>query len=93
MKLRNRIEEKLRAAFAPTHLEIIDESHKHAGHVGAPAGSSETHLGFTIVSQSFEGQSRLARSRAVHAALAQEIPLFHAITLMRTLTPAEFSAL
>jgi BolA protein len=93
MRLRDIIEQKLRATFTPIYLEIIDESHKHAGHAGAPAGSSETHLGFTIVSTAFEGMNRLARSRAVHAAMADEIPKFHAITQLKTLTPEEYKKL
>lgn len=91
MSLRTRIEQKLRAAFAPTHLETFDESHKHAGHAGNPDGGSETHIGIIIVSEKFAGLSRIDRSRAVHAAIVEEIKLFHALTLLKTLTPEEFT--
>jgi len=67
-----RIDAIVRAAFAPSHLEIEDDSASHAGHAGAAAGG-ETHYNVLIVSDAFRGQSRVARSRAVHAALAGEL--------------------
>src|SRR4051812_33512932 len=73
MIIQKQIKEKLLAEFAPLHLEIFDESYKHAGHAGAPAGSSETHIGIIIVSDQFATMSRLERSRAVHAIIADEI--------------------
>ncbi|MEE9140586.1 MAG: BolA family protein [Alphaproteobacteria bacterium] len=82
------MKEKLAAAFSPVRLEVVDESHKHAGHAGArPEG--ETHFRIEIVSVAFEGKSRLVRQRMVHEVLAQELagPV-HALSL-RTLTPAE----
>jgi len=89
--IKSAIEQKLRATFTPSHLEIFDESHKHAGHSGNPSGKGETHIGIIIVSESFAGKSRLERSRAVHSAIAEEIKQFHAITMLKTLTVAEFS--
>jgi len=79
---------KLAAAFAPTQLEIVDDSHRHAGHAGArPEG--ETHFSVTIVSPSFAGQSRVERQRRVYAALAEEMAgRVHALAL-KTLTPDE----
>lgn len=90
MLIQKEIIEKLKAAFAPLHLEVFDESHKHAGHAGAPPGSSETHIGIIIVSDRFTGLSRINRSRAVHSAIAGEIKKIHALTLLRTLTPEEY---
>ena len=90
MKIQNQIKEKLVAAFAPTHLEIFDESYKHAGHAGAPEGSSETHIGIIIVSDFFTGLSRIERSRAIHTAIADEIKKIHALTMLKTLTPMEY---
>ena len=90
MIIQNQIKEKLTAAFAPTHLEIFDESYKHAGHAGAPEGSSETHIGIIIVSDYFIGLSRLERSRAIHKAIADEIKNIHALTVMKTMTPEEY---
>ena len=90
MSLREMMEIKLRAAFAPSHIELYDDSHKHAGHAGNPNGAAETHIGIIIVSERFQGMSRIERSRAVHAAVADEIPKFHAIVELKTLTPAEY---
>ena len=61
-QLASQIEEKLGAAFAPDHLEVVDESYLHAGHAGArPEG--ETHFRVVIVAAGFEGVSRLERQR------------------------------
>ena len=56
------MEEKLTKAFAPERLEVIDESHLHAGHAGARPGG-ETHFRVYIVSDAFRGKSRLERHR------------------------------
>ena len=61
------IRSRLSAALAPTALDIEDESHRHAGHAGARDGRG--HFRVRIVSAAFEGQSPLARHRAVYAAL------------------------
>lgn len=88
MQVRNAMEDKLRAAFAPSRLSITDDSHRHAGHGGArPEG--ETHFTVEIVSAAFAGQSRVTRQRAVYAALAHELETrVHALALT-TLTPEE----
>lgn len=67
----DRLRAALTKAFAPTVLEIRDDSAMHAGHAGARAGG-ETHYAVLMVSAAFQGLSRVARSRAVHAALAAE---------------------
>ncbi len=90
MIIQNQIKEKLSAAFTPAHLEVFDESYKHAGHAGAPEGSSETHIGIIIVSDYFAGLSRIERSRAVHKAIAEEIKKIHALTVLKTMTPEEY---
>jgi BolA protein len=61
----------LTAAYAPALLRIDDDSAHHAGHSGASA-QGETHFTVLLVSDAFHGLSRVARSRAVHAALAAE---------------------
>jgi stress-induced morphogen len=66
-----RIREILTQAFAPTVLEIQDDSARHAGHSGAQAGG-QSHYNVLLVSAAFQGVSRVARSRAVHTALAAE---------------------
>jgi BolA protein len=64
--------QKLVRAFHPTRLEIVDESHLHAGHAGAREGG-ESHFAVEIVSDAFAGLPRLARHRKVHEVLAEEL--------------------
>jgi stress-induced morphogen len=61
----------LTTAFAPTVLEIQDDSARHAGHSGAQPGG-QTHYSVLMVSPAFAGMTRVARSRAIHTALEQE---------------------
>lgn len=87
-KVATAIDSKLRAAFAPARLAIEDESSKHHGHTGWREGG-ETHFRVEIVSQAFEGKTRVARQRLVYAALKDELDAgLHALA-METLTPAE----
>jgi stress-induced morphogen len=66
-----RIDAALRSRFAPLLLQVTDDSQRHVGHAGArPEG--QTHYSVLMVSPAFRGQSRVERSRAVHAALAPE---------------------
>lgn len=67
-----RITAKLEAALAPQRLEVIDESHQHAGHGGWREGG-ETHFRVVLVADAFAGRSRLERHRLVNGALAQEL--------------------
>ncbi|WP_174888145.1 BolA family protein [Novosphingobium pentaromativorans] len=62
----------LTAAFAPTHLEITNDSASHSGHMGDD-GSGESHFTIVIESERFAGASRLQRQRLVNAALG-DIP-------------------
>jgi len=66
-----RLEAVLTQAFAPVVLRVVDDSARHAGHAGAQPGG-ETHYSVVVVAEAFRGMSRVARSRAVHAALAAE---------------------
>ena len=66
------IARKLRGAFSPRQLEVVDESHKHAGHAGARPGG-ETHFRVRIVAAAFEGKGRLDRHRLINEALAEEL--------------------
>lgn len=91
MRVVDRIRTKLTEALQPTRLAIRDESHRHAGHVGArPEG--ETHFHVEVVSAAFAGENRVARQRRVYALLAEEMagPV-HALALT-TLTPEEDAA-
>ena len=84
------MEEKLTQHFAPSFLRIINDSSKHAGHL--PEDIDESHLGIVVVSEKFAGLNRVARSRAVHEVVAEEIARIHALTVLKTLTPDEFAA-
>lgn len=77
----DRIRSALQARFAPIRLDVVDDSHLHAGHAGAAPGG-ETHYSVLLVSDAFMGMNRVARSRAVHAALDDEFRLgLHALAL------------
>ena len=85
---RERIESKLRERLEAAHVEVIDESHLHAGHAGAASGGG--HFRATIVSELFEGLSAVAAQRLVYQALAEEMGSeIHALA-MKTLTPAKW---
>lgn len=88
MSVADTIRRKLTDALAPNELEVIDESHLHAGHAGArPEG--ETHFRVRIAAAAFAGQSRLERQRKVYQILASELASgVHALTLT-TVTPEE----
>ncbi len=89
MDRRSRIEARLAEHFECSHLEVIDESHLHAGHAGAKSGAG--HFRVVIVSQHFAGAGRVERQRLVYAALADEMgPEIHALS-MQTLSPEEWS--
>jgi BolA protein len=66
------IREKLTVALAPTLLEVVDQSAKHAGHAGARSGG-ESHFDVTVESAAFAGQSALDRQRRVYRVLAEEL--------------------
>jgi BolA protein len=86
-----RVRATLDRDFAPVALEIVDESHRHAGHAGA-AAAGETHYAVLLVSDQFAGQSLVARHRRVNAALAPEFATgLHALSLTLR-TPAEQAA-
>jgi stress-induced morphogen len=67
----DRLRALLTQQFAPTLLQIDDDSARHAGHAGAPAGG-QSHFNVLLVSAAFTGVNRVARSRAVHEVLAGE---------------------
>ncbi|MBU3575581.1 BolA family transcriptional regulator [Polynucleobacter sp. UK-Mo-2m-Kol15] len=80
-------EADLRSAFQVMQLDIEDESHLHAGHVGAASGGG--HFKLTIVAPEFEGMSKVARHRAIYAALNKHFPVaIHALTILAS-TPSE----
>ncbi|CCQ72939.1 BolA family transcriptional regulator [Magnetospira sp. QH-2] len=88
MPVAETMKNKLTEALAPVALEVIDDSHRHAGHAGAnPKG--ESHFNVRVVSAAFEGKSRVERQRMVYGVLAEEMagPV-HALQLS-TQTPDE----
>ncbi len=90
MDVAHRIRDKLTSALNPTTLEIVDESHRHAGHAGARPGG-ETHFRVEVVAAVFQGKSRLERQRLVYAALKEEMSQqIHALSLV-TRAPGEAS--
>lgn len=77
----DRMQATLAGAFSPASVEIVDQSARHAGHAGARA-EGETHYAVLLVSDAFQGQSRIDRHRRVQEALASEFARgLHALTL------------
>jgi BolA protein len=72
MSVEATIREKLVRALAPARLDIVNESHLHAGHRSSP-GTGESHFRVLVVSAAFAGKSRVARHRLVNEALAEEL--------------------
>jgi len=82
------IRQKLSERLAPTRLEVIDDSHRHAGHAAARPGG-ETHFTVSVASSAFVGLALVARQRLVYQILAAELAGgVHALSL-KTLTPEE----
>ena len=67
-----RIERKLRMAFQPETLSVVDETNQHHGHAGWRE-SGETHFRVEITARAFSGKSRVERQRAVYQVLAEEL--------------------
>lgn len=80
MSIKSTIEAKLSDAFRPERMQVLDESHLHAGHHHVESGhhatfdgSGETHFRVRIVSPAFAGMTRIERHRAVNDVLAPEL--------------------
>ncbi len=80
MTVTDEIRSRLQVAFDPRELEVVDESESHRGHAGYQEGG-ESHFNVRIRASAFEGQSRVARHRAVHKALGDIVPRIHALAL------------
>jgi len=81
MLIEDQIIEKLQAEFSPNLLQVLNESDQHAGHAGHD-GTNESHFRVLIKADIFNDMSRLARHRAVHAALGKDlIARIHALAL------------
>ena len=70
----------LQSAFDPHELDVVDDSESHRGHAGYQEGG-QSHFNVRIRARAFEGQSRVARHRAVHAALGDIVSRIHALAL------------
>ncbi len=80
MSIESELIARLTITFSPTRLEVVNESHKHAGH-GGDDGSGESHFAVLIRAEALAGLSRVARHRAVHAALGDLNHRVHALAL------------
>ena len=79
---------RLTAALSPTLLDVVNDSHHHAGHMGDD-GTGESHFTVTVESPAFAGQSRVARQRAINHALADLLATrIHALAI-RARAPGE----
>lgn len=86
--IREQIEDKLRAAFNPVFLEVVDESYRH----NVPAGS-ESHFKVVLVSDRFTGERFLNRHRLIYSTLTEELSTtVHALAL-HTYTIKEWEGL
>ncbi len=91
MSVEAAIREKLNRAFAPTRLEVVNESDLHAGHRSSP-GTGESHFRVLIVSSLFTGKSRIERHRRVNEALAAELKgKVHALAIKAYAPGEEFA--
>jgi BolA family transcriptional regulator, general stress-responsive regulator len=80
MRVKTEIETRLLARFSPRLLEVVNESHQHAGHSGDD-GTGESHFRVVIRAEAFATLSRVARHRAVHQALGELTTKVHALAL------------
>ena len=72
MQVRDTITKKLKDAFAPESIDVVDESHLHEGHAGHRPGG-QSHFRVYIVSQAFAGKSRVDRHRMINTVLADDL--------------------
>jgi BolA protein len=68
MRKADLIRERLESKLAPLQIRIMDESLRHAGHMGANPGG-ESHFTLEVVARQFKGLSRIARHRLIYEAL------------------------
>ncbi len=81
MTVRQEIHDRLTAAFAPRLLDVVDDSARHRGHSGYQEGG-ESHFNVMIRAGAFAGLSRVARHRAMHKALGDDlVGRIHALAL------------
>jgi len=87
VRIQESIERKIIQSLTPAHLEVINESHMH----NVPAGS-ESHFKVVIVTDAFDGVSRVRRHQRINGILEKELKEdIHALS-MQTMTPEEWTA-
>ncbi len=88
MTIENIMRGKLETILSPARLEVINESHLHAGHAGSP-GTGESHFRLNIISEAFAGKTRLERHRLINEILKEELAgRIHALAISAN-TPEE----
>jgi BolA protein len=88
MTVEQQIRETLMVALEPTRLDVINESHLHAGHASSP-GTGESHFRLLVVSPRFADRNRLERHRLVNDALGSLLrDRIHALAI-KTFAPGE----
>lgn len=88
MSLQARMREKLMIALNPTRLDVVNESHLHAGHGSSPE-TGESHFRVLIVAGAFAGKSRIERHRIVNDVVRDELKDgVHALAI-KALAPGE----
>lgn len=89
MSLQKIIEQKLKEAFEPSYVQVVNESHLHKGHAG-DNGTGESHFAIEVVSNVFEGVGRAQRHRLVYDLFQAELQSsLHALSI-KTSTPQEY---
>jgi len=88
MSMADIIRAKIEAGFSPEALDVINESHLHAGHQSSP-GTGESHFRVKVVATAFTGKSRVERHRIINELLADELAgQIHALAI-RAAAPGE----
>ena len=72
MSLESQMREKLMLALRPSRLDVVNESHLHAGHRSSP-GTGEGHFRVLIVSEAFAGKTRVERHRMINEIVVEEL--------------------
>lgn len=80
MSIKEEMGIRLKEAFNPSLLEVVDDSDSHIGHAGHD-GQGESHFNVMIRAEAFAGMSRVQQHRAVHKALGDIVPRIHALAL------------
>jgi BolA protein len=94
MSIYQQLEQSLREAFDPLHLEIENESHKHGGGQARPDKVRESHFRVVLVSQAFDGKRPLQRHQMVYEALGDLVGRgnIHALAL-HTYAPSQWASM